>query len=44
MICRLLGNEAVGAVVVLVSRGAAPSSPGRLLARVRENPIPGAAG
>ena len=44
MICRLLGNEAVGAVVVLVSRGAAPSSPGRLLAGVLSNPILGAAG
>ena len=53
MIRRLLGSEEVGAavvlalsgaVVVLVSRGAAPSSPGRLLARVLSNPIPGAAG
>ena len=50
MIRRLLGNERVGAaavlalsgaVVVLVSRGAAPPSPGRLLAGVLWNPIPG---
>ncbi len=40
MIRRLLGSEKVGAVVVLVSRGAAPSSPGRLLAGVLSNPIP----
>ncbi len=53
MIRRLLGSEKVGAavmlalsgaVVVLVSRGAAPSSPRRLLVGVLSNPIPRAAG
>ncbi len=53
MIRRLLGSEKVGAavvlalsgaVVVLVSREAAPSSPGRLLVGVLSNPIPRAAG
>ena len=53
MIRRLLGNEEVGAamvlalsgaVVVLASRGACPPSPGRLLAGVLLNPIPRRAG
>ncbi len=52
MIRRLFGKEEVGtaavlalsgAVVVLVSRGAASPSPGRPLAGVLSNPIPGGA-
>ena len=50
MIRRLFGKEEVGAAavlalsgaaVVLVSRGAAPPSPGRPLAGVLSNPVPG---
>ena len=53
MIRRLLGSEEVGAavvlalsgaVVVLVSRGAARAKKGRLLEGVLSNPIPGAPG
>jgi hypothetical protein len=53
MIRRLLGNEEVGAavvlalsgaVVVLVSRGAGSPLTGRLLAGVLSNPIPRGAG
>ena len=53
MIRRLFGKEEVGAaavlalsgaIVVLVSRGAAPPSPGRPLAGVLSNPIPGGVG
>jgi len=54
MVRKLLGNEEVGAaavivlsgaVVVLVSRGDGPLSPGRFVSGVLSNPIPrGAAG